>query len=438
MTDAGRGRLAAALIAFAAFGPYLAAGVRTEQLAVYGTAGLLLLAGAWTRMRLGDAGIWVVALQGSVLAVALIGVVIPPVNLTLYASGNLVAGVDNLLLPIVVILLVGMMVGAGADRLVMIRSVCAVTVWTMSANAVLAFTSIDSGGEQPAILTTFRLFGDGESVADRAEQLGRYSGIFNQPAEAGLLYSVALLAAVYLYREQAVKFALTASLLTVGGILAVSKVFLLIGMPVALWQVFRNRGGRWRRIAAVSTAVVAAAVLGQLGRLPEWTGSDYILRLIPGTGSDTVGLYTGGRFGQQSTLSDVIDAVAYISPTMGVGAAGLQMPYDNAWVEAFVVGGVLGVLLHSAVLVALAASWWLNRSAGPESAFAGGLILVVACASAGVPALTANRCATVVWLLLSLLLLARPFTGRHRKAATVLTREHRPLGLAHGSATFRT
>ncbi|MGC5381756.1 hypothetical protein ACPXB1_25105 [Micromonospora sp. DT68] len=237
-----RGRTLIAFIAIAAFGPYLAPGIRTEQTAVYLAALLLLAAGSWVGIRLTGAGLVAVALHGGIVAVALLGVVLPPPNLTLHKPADLSAGLDNLLLPLAVVSVVAMLAGLGADRAVMLRTVCRVTVWAMVINVGMAVASMGDAGT-PRFLLIWRLGGDGESVADRAEQLGRYSGMFNQPAEAGLLYSVALIAAVYLYRSQPVRLAVVSLILAIGGALCVSKVALLVGLPVAVWQVMRPVDG---------------------------------------------------------------------------------------------------------------------------------------------------------------------------------------------------
>ncbi|MFD6565836.1 hypothetical protein [Micromonospora profundi] len=401
-----RGRALIAFIAAAAFGPYLAPGIRTEQTAVYLAALLLLAVGGWVGVRLTGAGLVAVALHGGIVAVALLGVVLPPPNSTLYKPAGLSAGLDNLLLPLAVVFVVAMLAGLGADRAVMLRTVCQVTVWAMVINVGAAVASMGDAGA-PQFLLMWRLGDDGESVADRAEQLGRYSGMFNQPAEAGLLYSVALIAAVYLYRSQPVRLAVVSLTLAVGGALCVSKVALLVGLPVAVWQIMRLSTGWWRRTTTLAGAGVALVVAANMGMLPRWEGMDFLLRLIPasGTNQDVVALYTAGRVGDSSSLSEIIGVVASTNLWTGVGAAGLRLPYDNGWVEALVVAGAVGVVLQTLLLVALTAAWLAARSRCPESPLAGGLVAVVVGASFGLPALTANRAATIVWLMLALLLI---------------------------------
>ncbi|MEV4120756.1 hypothetical protein [Micromonospora sp. NPDC049645] len=422
------GRRVVTVLTVAVFGPYLAPGLRTEQVAVYGAAAVLCLAGLWLRPRFTGAAVWALGAHLSLVAVATIGVVIPPQNHTLYEAGDVVAGIDNIVLPLVVVAVVAMLVGAGADPARMLRAVCTVTVLAMVANAVVSVWS--AAGVESDLLAQFRGFGEGESVADRAEQLGRYSGIFNQPAEAGLLYSMAVLAALYLYQRQVGKLAVTLLLLSVGGVLSVSKIFLLVGAPIGIAYVILASGRR-RRLSAAAVASVAAWFAAD-AYLDQWDGQGFAQRLLPGSGGggDQLGLYTAGRIGGQSSVQQAVDVMATLSPVSGMGFGGLRVAYDNGWVEALVVAGVIGVVLHTAVLAALAIGWLVARNNRPESPFTGALILVLIGASTGLPALTANRCATVVWLLLGLLLLVRadgrsgtwwqhPSRGRHRQPAIV-------------------
>jgi hypothetical protein len=96
-------------------------------------------------------------------------------------------------------------------------------------------------------------------VAANAASDGRYTGIFNQPAEAGIAYGVALLLLTWLARTREWKpFSVTcaAALVITGGVLTVSKVFLLCAAPVAVLTVLRGR-------ARIRVAVTAGAGSGR-------------------------------------------------------------------------------------------------------------------------------------------------------------------------------
>lgn len=400
-----RGTALIAVMALSAFGPYIISGFRTEQFAVYGITALLVCGLWWMKARPGGHGTVVLGLLFVHLAIAVVGVLAPPLNTTPYQFGSALAGIDNIALPIAVLAAVWMLLASGADRSKLIRIVCWVTAWAMVINAGLAGWATGGSGPELAI---FQGQPGVESVASRAEQLGRFSGIFNQPAEAGLMYSVALLAAIFLYRERARLLAMTATLLSIGGVLTVSKVFLFVGLPLGLWQAMRSAGGRQRRVAALLAATLAVWATAKSGLTPEWTGGNFLLRLLPGSDQGTVELYTAGRFGSESTLTAVVDAVMAASPVWGFGAGGLMVAYDNAWIEALAMTGLVGAALMTAILLVLAHAWWAQRRDfdPAESRLAGGLVAVVAGAAVGLPSFTANRCATILWLLLALLLLS--------------------------------
>lgn len=419
----GGNRLAygvAALATVGVFGPYTSqAGIRTEQIVVYS----LLLAGLLTgrRLRVTAVGALLVALLVVELLIAVVGGSAPTRVLTSVESGSVLAGLDNLLLPLAALALALMLASSGADLRRLLRTVCTVLIVAMCLNTILCGISL-----QYDITPLLEVFWENntarESVAARAAQMGRLTGIFNQPAEGGALYSLALLAAIYRYRDSRVAFVVTTTLLTIGGILSVSKIFLMIGLPIAIWQLVRSFGIVGARLWALPSALVLVMAAGQYGLLPPWIGIDYLTRLLrpAGDGSDLVGFYTAGRLGDAPTLRYVWEIVLGASPWFGLGAGGVAAAYDNGWVEALAIAGLVGVLIYTAVLGCLVAAWFTRRSALDRSTsrLASGLIIVLLGASLGLPVLTANRVATIAWLLIGLLLLTpttlQPRPGRGR------------------------
>lgn len=398
------------IVMAAAFGPYTPiAGVRTEQVAVYGCL-LLALTVAWTRIRLTrDSGLFL-SVWAIYVAVALIGVLIPvPAP---YDPGKLLGGADNLLRPVAVFLLVNLLLVTTVVRQRLLSLACKIVTGAMCVNAILAF--IESRVDIAQWLSLFWSSPTNDllsgTVAGRSAQLGRFTGIVNQPAEAGTLYAIALLAALYVWYRRPWRLAAVLVLLTVGGVFTVSKIFLFVGVPIAVWQLLMRGEGRGARLAIAALAVFAAYGVLVAGLLPDWAGSQFLLRLANPTG-DYLSYYSAGRFGPDSTLAPVVSLVISASPLTGFGLGGLLVPYDNGWIQALVFAGIIGVAAYSAVLLILVrASWTRRRRLAPaEAGLAGGLVVLAIGASAGFPALTGNRVATVLWVLLSLTLLT---TGR--------------------------
>lgn len=399
-----------AIVVVAVFGPYTPiAGSRTEQLAVYGCLVLTLLL-SWPRFRVSQDGLVFLVLWSVYIAVALIGVV-TPVKAAPWGPRSLLAGTDNLLRPVAVFVLVTLWLTTRTNREIMLRLACQIVIGAMCLNAVVAL--IESRVDITALLSPFwssvtQNVGTA-TVAGRAAQLGRMTGILNQPVEAGTLYGIAMLAAIFLWRERPWRLVSVLILLAAGGTLTVSKIFLFVALPIAAWHFTRLKKGRIARFKAVLSAALAFSIIAVTGFLPKWLGTSYLLRLAA-PGGNYLWFFSAGRFGSGSTILPVAKAILLMSPVIGFGLRGLAVPYDNGWIEALVFAGLIGVAVYSAVLLILFHAWWARRRhlSKAESMFAGGLVLLTTGASLGFPALTGNRVATVLWVLLTIMLLPPP------------------------------
>lgn len=401
-------------LAIATFGPYVAGSIRTEQIVVYGLLVLTLpfaLPGLQTRGGLRLLVPWTLY-----VLVASLSLLPGPAPIAPYPAGSLLAGFDNVLLPIAVMLLVWSLVPA-ERALDALRTFAAAIALCAGGNAVLAIVGIVV--DLSPVLRPFWT-GDGTSVADLAAELGRLGGVFNQPVEAGVVYGVGGLCAVYVWRERPVLLAALLTLITVGGLLSVSKAFILGAMPFMLAYWLWSQRGQRRVITVLAAALALLGVL-QSGLVERWVGLDYLTRLLDPSGG-IVDFYSAGRFAERSTFSTVVDAALAHSPLVGVGPAGWMVAYDGAVAEALVVAGVLGLLAYGATLAAMLT---LVRAGAEEGRFALLLGIVVVGGCLGFSPLTANRVATVVWVLLSLLVLVRA----HRAASTAT------LGAASSTTT---
>lgn len=391
--------LLAALVALAVFGPYVAGPIRTEQIAVYGL-GAMVLPLTWVRLRPG-AGLGVMMAWTVMFAMSLVGVVFPYQGPQPYDPGNVLAGIDNLVLPLVIMALVWSAVRADIAASVLDRF-ARVVVWGAAMNGAVAL--ISTRIPLAAYLRPFWSGTEGKTTAENAAELGRLSGIFNQPAEAGVLYGVAGLLAIYLYPSRSRPLFLALAAITAGGILSVSKVFIFGGLPIILLVLLRQAGRR--RIVHLVIASVVGVALIESGLFGQWTGSVYLLdRLFPSGDVSLIEFYSAGRWNTGSGMQGAISSVLGISPWTGVGAGGWDVPYDSAWTEALIVAGLIG-----AACVALTL-FQCGRIAMRESDPRRRVLLICLAvflvgASLGIPALTANRVATIVWVTLALLIRA--------------------------------
>ncbi|MGH3774016.1 MAG: O-antigen ligase family protein [Pseudonocardiaceae bacterium] len=361
----------------------------------------------------------VLLLWSALAAIAAVGAVWPPLNRTNYPVGNTVAGLDNYALPLAVILIVWFW-----SQLVSTRAIATVVsrviVTAMLANAVISIVALFAGSyDATPWVKAFWMRGDegGTAIATLALTNGRYTGIFNQPAEAGICYSLSLFCLFYLTqvakRPRTGCLALGGVLLAVGGVLTVSKVFLLCGLPLILFMVLRDRRGRIAFAFVLVSILAIYQGLRQSELLRNWYALPAIQALLDPTQASTSTL-TAGRLGSGGTLAYVGDQVLEHNRWFGLGAGGVQASYDSTWLEAIVTTGVVGTALIVAVLLALAVRWYRARGVQlrPEWTLAGATLVLAVGASLGMPSLTGNRVSTVTWLLLSCLVLAHRQPGK--------------------------
>ena len=414
------------VVTLCAFGPYLVGGLRTEQLAVYASALAVGVLGwpLWHGDPTRPTPRSFLVLWGAIFAVAAAGVVWPPFNETSYTGGNAFAGLDNWALPIAVVIVTAFWCERLGSRCVA-RLVSVVVVLAMMVNAVVSVIArvVGSYGLTPWV-ELFWQRGDVGDMSVAANALGneRYTGLFNQPIEAGICYSVALLCLAYLARlstrPRALVVTVVAVVLTVGGLLSVSKVLLFCGLPLFAVQMLRSRGRRLRIAGVLGALVLGGLAIGRFDLvLSVVTDTTQLRSLLGGLAFDTSTL-TAGRFGEGGTLGTVANEILADHAVLGLGAGGVSAPYDSAWIEAIATTGVVGAVLLMLVFAVLGLRWWALRRGhdAPESDFAAALIIVVAVASLGMPSMTGNKVATVVWLLLACLLL-QPRRSPYRAAS---------------------
>ncbi len=392
-------RVGSLILVASAFGPYLFSSIRTEQLAVYAAFPPALLFGPLVYRRIRNEGWKILFGWGLLIFWAAFGYLWSSPQPMPWSKGNPIASLDNLVLPLAVLVVVWALIpeGAAAEYL---RWTATLIVVFCTVNAALALLTPSS----PTLTTALRYFWapmDGtETVAERAGQLGRYSGVFGQPSEAGVAYSVAGVALVHYFAKRPWILLSSLPILIIGAAFSVSKIFLFIGLPVAILYLMYLRSIT-QRITLIIIAVLTGAVIWSSGLLQSWNGLRYLTRLmqIP-AGVGFIEFYTANRWNEGSSMTEVIREVLGASPLTGSGLSGLKVPYDSAWAEAFVLAGTLGAIALSSVFITLYA-FAKRMTPDPVGRLGQLLVIVLLASSLGIPSLTANRAATLVWLLLA-------------------------------------
>jgi hypothetical protein len=414
----------ARIVCLSAFGPYIMGSARTEQIAVFASLALILVTG-WPRMINAPFGPapFLVAWCG-LYGVMLIATPWRAFDPMYYGSQPVSHALASFALPVALMVITWYWT-LRADPVSLIYAVAPLMVGGMCVNTVIEIAQVSAG--KAAIVSFLPRFWDATpsagSVAANAATDGRFTGIFDQPAEAGIAYGAALLCLIWFARRHTIRaptVMLAGVMLVAGGTLTVSKAFLLGALPVAVITVLR--GPARIRVAMLAASVSAALWLaGSANLLPVWQGGPTMLAHLAHPGGSLVVTFTAGRYGTDGGLRPAATDVLRASPWAGFGAGGLNAPYDSLWLQVFAVSGILGLILTASVLVMLAVRWLRLREclARTEWHLAGGVLALAVGTSLGIPSLTANRACTLLWLIAGTLLVARP--ARLREASEVST-----------------
>ena len=243
----------ARIVCLSVFGPYVTGSARTEQIMVFASFAVILIVG-WPQIvnaRSIPAMPFLAAWLG-LDAIMLIGTVWRPFDPGFYGPQPVSHALAAYMLPVALMVLTWFWT-LSADGPELIRAIAPVVIGAMVVNTAVSLAQLVTG--KVAVLSFLPRFwdtpGSPGSVAANAAGNSRFTGIFNQPAEAGVAYGVALFCLIYLAQRREIRAgttALCAAALITGGILTVSKVFLLGALPLAVMMTLRSPRGRVRVI----------------------------------------------------------------------------------------------------------------------------------------------------------------------------------------------
>ena len=391
----------------------MVAGTRTEQVVVFALAIWTLITG-WPHLMRGHTGLLpVMALWLGLIAVTLIGTCWRPLEIGAYGAQPVSHGLAALLLPLALMILVwSWSVHVPPARLALMASRIIITGMCLN-TAISVAQTVTRNPQAIGILPRFwDAPGSNGSVALNAATNWRFTGIFNQPAEAGTAYALALCCLIYLAQIRVVRAKTTAAaflVLAAGGVLTGSKVFLVGAIPIALLMMLRDRRSRARVLASGVCAASALWLAGVSGVAPAWAGGTGLSQLL----HPSIAIWTSGRYGTGATLGPVVMDVLRSSPWYGFGAGGLAVAYDSLWAEVLIYAGVTGVIITALTLAVLATRCLHLRGHlhDAERRLACAALAVAVGASLGIPSLTANRASVLLWLTFGPLLATVPRFG---------------------------
>jgi hypothetical protein len=238
------------------------------------------------------------------------------------------------------------------------------------------------------------------SVWLNSQDVGRYTGIFNQPIEAGIFYSVALIGAIHAYRYgkmSRVVLLAAMALIVFGGSASLSKNFIVLGaactIGYAFWIKLLSRA--FLIILSIPIAVLAPAGLEQLNF--NYIASIRDLYLDQGL----LGALSAGRFGSDTASVSLLFTSLFETGDWVRGRGlGSHLPLDSGYLEYFYQGGIFGLAGYVLALTVLSWRAWANRK------HSDGRLLIVLMAyiwlsSTGGPTITASRAGIVLLIVAS-------------------------------------
>lgn len=420
------------IILISAFGPYLTnnIAIRLDNAVIYGfflwSLGIMLF-----RLRKGFTHTLetVFALLGLFSTVSLYTLCVSYFRSNNYEPIRVLAAVENYLEPIALITVIAMRLYQknSYSKQKLLENACLVVCVLLCINTIIAILQMYTD-TWPLVRYFVRANSrEGFSVWRNSVSNGRYLGLFNQPVEAGLAYSLGLGAWLYLL-ESKQKVSIFNLLLLIGlacgGVINVSKVFILGGAPVAILFFLGNGTRIFFKPKHFIQLLLITFALSPLIKILDsvWKGSGFFFRLFQFGSADGVNLlrlYTAGRFGEQDTILKSIFAHVWAeSPIFGFGFGAFDKPLDNAFIEFFYQGGLIGLTFYCSMLLVIIIHIlrYFDKSKR-EAHLLTFIIIIVVFAGIGTPVLTINRSSILLW---TLLVLSIGVSADVRKAAYII------------------
>ena len=395
----------------AAFGPYISlnSGIRVENLIIYPIAMMVLLDYTFSRsLKINRAILTIFYLWFGAFVYLLVRTIFGGEELNFTA---VLAEIKNFTQPMAVLL-----VFMTSHRLTIKKSehrlkmACRVTIALLGVNTLWSILSlfVDLGP-----INQFFWGGGLDSVATRALTNGRITGIFNQPMEAGAAYSIGVFSWLYLVSRDIIKinFKLVVFLilLIIGGILSVSKLFIIVGLFLSLIYIFSIQRLR-RQMGKIILMFFSLGFIPFYYLTNTWEGLSYLARFIDIGTIQKIGFLnfiTAGRYGgQNSQQSDLFLQVWASNPIYGQGL-GSQRVFDSAFFHFFGDGGLIGLIFYLIILISFVASglrFLRHRELAYESRLYWFIIVFATVASFGAPIMTLNRASVIYWVYIGMLL----------------------------------
>lgn len=387
------------LILISAFGVYVVPGVRMEHLIIYPSVALFIIYALLTMKKMITNYFFIFLIWVVFLAITL--------TVTRFNNGesfNILGDVESFITPMLLMILF-LFISGNQNKVTveetLIKSSKTLIVMLVFNTIFIIYSMFNDVTQLGA------MFWGGEStVAHAAMTNGRYSGVFNQPMEAGVAYSIGLLAWLYLSEKintSTFKYTLSLFLMVIGGLVTVSKVFIFGGLGLFFLGALINKSLR-KRIIKLMIRTLIIAVPGFFLVFRTWSGLEYLLRFTTPT-EGFLTMVTAGRFGEESQQASLFSEVWSENPIFGRGF-GVTEIYDSEFFRFFAIGGTTGLILYGIIIVILIyagiKSIKINRFKEESKLFILLIVLIIG-TGIGAPTLTLNRSSVILWVFIGLL-----------------------------------
>lgn len=373
------------MILLSALGPYIAVGTRLEHFIIYPLFIGLMIAFAFG-LRL-NKNIFILGLP--LFCSVIVMIVLDGYSFEGERQVTFPASLDNILQPALLVFIYACLLEKSSIEAVL-KSGVTVLVWSAVCMACIALLSFFFDISE---FTQYFVSRDGmveESVWYAATNVGRYSGIFNQPLEAGSFYSTALIGLVMLNRlfeYKGLKYIIAMGFICIGGLLSLSKSFVVLGVIIStvLFLSFGHR--RWY----IYLLALLSLVLGFFFIAYFFSNNAYRDSFVSLYQNDGfLALVTAGRFGSEDTEVQRLFTLFFQDGFFSGFGLGAQATLDNGFLEYAYQGGMLALFLYCLFFV-IGLTYSISNFDIGYSRVVFALLIYGLLASVGGPVLTANR-----------------------------------------------
>ena len=278
----------------------------------------------------------------------------------------------------------------------------AITLLTFSAAGLMAVNAAVAGFSSllgpPAFLGIFQQSLWATELSTSEKSLDQYLGVFNLPAEAGLAYSLVSILLVQNLASRPMPSLALLFLLSVGGILSVSKVYSLGGVFLII-LIALILGGLKAVVQVGATIVGGTLVAWSL--VPKTVFERIFLSASGASGETVVNVALGGRAAAQP--GGVVSTGEALSESTfwGLGLSAIQtqdIALDSAFQHVWMMAGLPGSLLYAGIIASLFVGAITTKQ--PFRVVAIAVFVLLMGSTLGFEPISSNRSGTLVCLTL--------------------------------------